>query len=155
MSDKEQKRSGVYIDIPRGFSTHNRVLKLKKSLYGLKQSPRNFFLHLKDKLEGIGFESSILDQCLFISDKVVCLVYVDDTLFFAQNEEDITKAIDGLVAAGMEFKVKEDVTGFLGVHIDRHKDGSIHLTQTGLTDRLIKALNIGDLQAKRMPAEYG
>jgi hypothetical protein len=155
MSDEERKRSGVYIDMPRGFSTHNRVLKLKKSLYGLKQSPRNFFLHLKDKLEGIGFESSISDQCLFISEKVVCLVYVDDTLFFAQNEEDITEAIDGLIAAGMELEVEEDVAGFLGVHIDRRKDGSIHLTQTGLTDRLIRALNIGDLPAKRTPAEYG
>jgi hypothetical protein len=155
MTEEERRRSGVYIDMPRGFAKHHKVLKLKKSLYGLKQSPRNFFLHLKEKLESIGFESSISDQCLFISDKVVCLVYVDDTLFFAENEDDITEAIDGLIAAGMELEVEEDVAGFLGVHIDRRKDGSIHLTQTGLIDRLLKALNIGDLPAKRTPAEYG
>jgi hypothetical protein len=155
MTEEERERSGVYIDMPRGFAKHNKVLKLKKSLYGLKQSPRNFFLHLKDKLEGIGFESSISDQCLFISDKVVCLVYVDDTLFFAENEEDITEAIEALIASGMELEVEEDVAGFLGVHIDRRKDGSIYLTQTGLIDRFLQCLNIGDLPAKRTPAEYG
>jgi hypothetical protein len=155
MTEEERKRSGVYINMPRGFANAHKVLKLKKSLYGLKQSPRNFFLHLKDKLEGVGFEQSISDQCLFISDKVVCLVYVDDTLFFAENDEDITEVIKNLQEAGMELEVEDDVAGFLGVHIDRRKDGTIHLTQTGLIDRFIKCLNIGDLPEKRTPAEYG
>jgi hypothetical protein len=57
--------------------------------------------------------------------------------------------------AGMELEVEEDVAGFLGVHIDRQKDGTIHLTQRGLIDRLIKTLNIGDLPSKQTPAEYG
>jgi hypothetical protein len=91
MTEEERQRSGVYIDMPRRFATAHKVLKLKKSLYGLKQSPRNFFFHLKDKLEGVGFEQSVSDQCLFISDKVVCLVYVYDTLFFAEKDEDHLK----------------------------------------------------------------
>jgi hypothetical protein len=132
MTEEERRRSGVYINMPHGFAKAHKVLKLKKSLYGLKQSPRNFFLHLKGKLEGIGFEQSISDQCLFVSDKVVCLVYVDDTLFFAENDEDITAVIESPKKAGMELEVEDDVAGFLGVHIDRRKDGTIHLTQTGL-----------------------
>jgi hypothetical protein len=55
----------------------------------------------------------------------------------------------------MELKVEEDIAGFLGVHIDNHKDGSIHLKQTGLIDRFIKALSKGNLTAKKRPAEYG
>jgi hypothetical protein len=129
MTEEERNHSGVYIDMPRGFANARKVLKLKKSLYGLKQSPRNFFLHLKEKLEGEGFVQSKSDQCLFISDKVVCLVYVDDTLFFAQNDEDITEVTTGLMKAGMELEVEDDVAGFLGVHIDRRKDGTIILTQ--------------------------
>lgn len=66
----------VHVKMPRGFSELRRVLKLKKSLYGLnKQSPRNFFQLLKGKLESVGFESAKdIDPCLFISDKVICLV---------------------------------------------------------------------------------
>jgi hypothetical protein len=75
--------------------------------------------------------------------------------FFAENDKDITEVIEALKKAGMELKVEDDVAGFLGVHIDRRKDETIHLTQTGLIDCLIKALNIGDLPEKRTPAEIG
>lgn len=43
MTPEEQDRCGVYVQMPRGFSQPGMVLKLKKSLYGLRQSPRNFF----------------------------------------------------------------------------------------------------------------
>jgi hypothetical protein len=69
--------------------------------------------------------------------------------------EDIDVAIRAIEDAGMHLEVEDDVAGFLGVLIDRKSDGTIHMTQTGLTDRIIKALNIGDLPMKRTPAEYG
>jgi hypothetical protein len=155
MSDEERRKSGVFIQGPRGFATPGKVLKLKKSLYGLKQSPRNFYNFLKAKLEFVGFTQSDSDQCLFISEKVVCLVYVDDTLLFAKDMKDIDDIIAALEAAGMELEVEDDVAGFLGVHIDRRDDGTIHLTQKGLIARIIQALNIGDLPSKRTPAELG
>ena len=65
-----------------------KVLKLKRSLYGLKQSPRNFFMFLKENLEEIGFEAQTnVDPCLIISEKCIYLVYVDNTLFFAPKAE--------------------------------------------------------------------
>jgi hypothetical protein len=83
MSAQEKKQSRVYLEMSRGFNQPGKVLKLNLSLYGLHQSPRNFFQHLKAKLETIGFESQeSMDSCLFISDKVIVLVYVDDTLLF-------------------------------------------------------------------------
>jgi hypothetical protein len=81
MTEFEKERSGVYIEIPHGFGEDGKFLKLKKSLYGLKQSPRNFFLHLKGKIEKVGFARSENDPCLFMNDKVICIVYVDDTPF--------------------------------------------------------------------------
>jgi hypothetical protein len=86
MTGDKRNKSGVYIDMPHRFTKASKVLKLKKSLHGLKQSPRNFFLNLKDKLEGVGFEQSTSDQCLFITEKAICLIYMDDTSFFPQND---------------------------------------------------------------------
>jgi Reverse transcriptase (RNA-dependent DNA polymerase) len=40
----------IYVHMPRSFDKPGMVLKLKQCLYGLKQSPRNFFLHLKAQL---------------------------------------------------------------------------------------------------------
>jgi Reverse transcriptase (RNA-dependent DNA polymerase) len=94
LSTDKQKKTGVFVAMPRGFSQPNKVLKLKKSLYGLKQAPRNFFLHLKGQLESIGLVSQQdLDPCPFISDKVICLVYVDDTLFYSSKESYINNVI--------------------------------------------------------------
>jgi hypothetical protein len=154
LTDEEKERSGVYIQMPRGFSRPGHVLKLHKSLYGLKQSPRNFFLHLKGQLEQVGLKQSEADPCLFMSEKVVCLVYVDDTLFYAQDQSDIDDVITNLKTE-MEVEEEDDVAGFLGVHIDRREDGTIHLTQKGLIDRIIKSLNIGDLPMKNTPSDYG
>jgi hypothetical protein len=77
----------------RGLSKPGKVLRLRKFLYGLKQSPQKFFLHLKTNLENIGFVESEFNACLFISDKVICIEYVDDTLFFSPDQEHITQLI--------------------------------------------------------------
>jgi hypothetical protein len=141
MTDLEKEHSGVYIEMPRGFAEERsgKVLKLNKSFYGLKQSLRNFFLCLKGNLEAVGLQQSEADPCLFVNDKVICLVYVDDTLFFAKEMSDIDDLIEDLQKT-MVLEVEEDVAGFLGVHIDRRDDGTINLTQTGLIDRIITAL---------------
>jgi hypothetical protein len=60
----------VYMEIPRMFSAEGKVWKLRKSIYGLKQSPRNYFLYMKQKLEQLGFTQSNADPCLFISTTV-------------------------------------------------------------------------------------
>jgi hypothetical protein len=121
MSSEEKARSGIYLHMPRGFYQPGKVLKLKRSLYGLRQSPRNFFKHLKAKLESIGFKSNVnIDPCLFLSDKVICLVYVNDTLFFSTKEEFINDLIDRLTKADLDLEVEDSVAGFLGVHIDRN-----------------------------------
>ena len=61
-----------------------KVIELIRYLYGIKQSPCDFFQVITTKLEDAVFESiyNVLPR-LFMSDKVVCLVYIDDTLLFS------------------------------------------------------------------------
>jgi hypothetical protein len=84
------------------------------------------------------------NQCLFISDKVICLVYIYDTLLYANN-----------INADMGIEVEDNVAEFLGVRIDQNDDGEILMTQMGLIERMLKALNIGDKPCKKTPAIYG
>jgi hypothetical protein len=152
MTEEEKARSGVYVDMPRGFKQPGKVYKLKRSLYGLRQAPRNFFQHLKTNLESIGFKSQVdVDPCLFISDKVICLTYVDDTLFFSPKQEYIDEAMDKLRQQGMDLEKENDVAGYLGVHIETRGD-EIKLTQKGLARRIIEATGAHLLKNANTPA---
>ena len=152
----------VYVNLPKGWRRLNElgglkenfkadhVLKLKRSVYGLKQSPKNFFHLLKTNLLAVGFTQSSFDPCLFISSDVICVTYVDDCLFWARNECDIDQAIENIKRKGMDLQVEDSVAGFLGVHIDRYPEVNengvtverIKLLQTGLIDRIIEALGL-------------
>lgn len=157
MTPDEQYRSSQFCEMPRGFSEPGKVLRLKKNLYGKKSAPRQWFKHLKERLEApdVGLKQMTdVDPCLFMSDKVICLVYVDDTLLYARNMEDINEVIEKLRNNHqMTLEVEDSVAGFLGVHIDRNEEtGEITLTQTGLIDKIIEALQIDDLPAVDTPA---
>ena len=113
--------SEIYVEMPRGFTKPGKVLRLKKALYGLSQAPNLFFNFLKSKLERIGFEQAVdVDACLFVSPKVICITYVDDTLFFAKEMSDIDKMIRRLQEdEQMALEIELDAAGFLGVSLER------------------------------------
>jgi hypothetical protein len=140
----------VYCEMPRGYREPGNVLKLKRSLYGLQQSPRNFFEHLKGKLLSLGFEQSEADPSLFIHDTVICVTYVDDCLFYAPKLEYITEMIEKLRQAEMELNVVDDVAGFLGVKIEQ-TENSIVLTQVGLIERIIAAMGLESANPVKTP----
>jgi hypothetical protein len=143
--------------MPKSFGKPGIVLKLRKSLYGLKQSPQNFFHHLRGKLHDVGSTSSTADPCLFISDKVIVFVYADDTLFFSPKQEYIDEILLKLKAKGLDLNIEEDVAGFLGFHVGKNPNGSIELTQVDLTDRISGTVGLEQDKStgKSPPAEYG
>jgi hypothetical protein len=53
----------------------------------------------------------------------------------------------------MDLEVEGNVSGFLGVHIEKNVvDGTIVLTQSGLIKRIIEVLEVGCLPIKQTPA---
>ncbi|KAI5317378.1 hypothetical protein L3X38_037085 [Prunus dulcis] len=76
----------VYMDSPPGCkmgpNTSNMVCKLRKSLYGLKQSPRAWFGKFSKSMKDFGYKQSNSDHTLFLKHKkgkvTALIVYVDD-----------------------------------------------------------------------------
>jgi hypothetical protein len=58
-----------------------------------------------------------VDPCLFISDKVICLVFVDDCRFYSPKAEYIDDMIKKLRESDMTLEVEDSVADFLGIHI--------------------------------------
>ena len=138
----------VYLEMPQGFKQYSkngraRVLKLKRCLYGLKQSPRSFWKYMTKKLIESGLNQSELDPCLFIGEKVIAVLYVDDILMWSTDAKHIYDLGDLLRSKGVELEEEGDAAGFLGVQLTRIEEtGQILMTQEGLTQRIIEALGL-------------
>jgi hypothetical protein len=110
----------IYVRQPAGFKRgEGLVLKLKRSVYGLRQAPRYFFQFLTKHMEAIGLSQSKKDPCLFVGTDVIAVVYVDDILFFAKEDSRINEVISALKKAGVAIRREGTAEGFLGVDIQR------------------------------------
>ena len=132
----------TYVEMPQGFELDDKVWKLNKCLYGLVQSPRDFFQYNAKKLRACNFIPCKVDPYLFIRDDLMILIYVDDALVFFRNKDTSKKLFAEMRSKGLSFEVEDSVAGFLGVHIERKEDGSILLTQKGLISRILETLNL-------------
>lgn len=72
----------------------NLVCKLKKSLYGLKQSPRIWYRKFNTYVLSLGFERSKFDHCVYYKYEnghiFIIVLYVDDTLFIGNGKRMIS-----------------------------------------------------------------
>jgi hypothetical protein len=74
----------IFMRQPKGYEKRSLVCKLKKSIYGLKQSARCWNQKLHSVLVGLSFTQSKSDKCLYFKDvngkMLYVLIYVDDLL---------------------------------------------------------------------------
>ena len=107
-------------------------------------APKLFFETLKEALEARGFPPSKTDSSMFVHKKMICLVYVDDCLFFGKEVTDIDKMIASLKET-FDLNEEDNVAGFLGIKLNYLEDGSIQLLQDGLIDRISVALGLDEM----------
>ena len=136
----------IYVRQPAGFQRDgDLVLKLKKSVSGLRQSPRNFFNYLSDHLSAQGLQPSKLDSCLFVGKSIVVVIYADDLLIYAKTSSEIDSLFSRLQATGICIQHEGTAKGFLGVDIVRTYTLSgpkITLLQVDLTKCIIGAVGL-------------
>eukprot|EP00957_Ditylum_brightwellii_P035403 2684580-Ditylum_brightwellii.AAC.1 len=93
-------KSVIYLHPPAGIKLNTNgedvVIKLRKNLYGLKDTGRTWWENLSEGLEKIGFKQCNADQCVWIKDGIVVVVYVDDCLTFGNKEKEVEKLIQDL-----------------------------------------------------------
>jgi hypothetical protein len=100
----------IYLNVPKGMSQDDKTcLLLKKTIYVLVQSAREFYNKLLSTLKSMGFTENKSDPCLltrWINSKVIIIgIYVDDCLV-VRKEDEIQELIQGLKESGFNLKVE-------------------------------------------------
>jgi len=129
----------VYMLIPKGISNpNNKVCRLKKSLYGLKQASRQWFSKLKETLMSFGYTQSKNDYSLFLNKTstniTIIAVYVDDILLTGSDYKEI-QHIKSCLNAKFGIKDLGKLHYFLGLEISQTQAGVL-LSQQKFTTEL-------------------
>lgn len=151
----------VYMKQPENFidAKHpQKVLKLHKSLYGLKQSGREWNSKLDEVLRSIGFEPCNSEPCLYKQKECMynfIAVYVDDLIIGSKKKEDLIK-IKSKIMNAFECVDKGQLHYFLGMQINRDGElGAISLSQSQYIEDLLKQHNMENCRPASTPLDAG
>jgi transposase InsO family protein len=134
-------RERVLMRQPEGFGDGtDRVCRLIKTIYGLKQSGREWNRELIRRMKTIGFEALWSDSCVFIrgsgDDLELITVWVDDLLIFTTSDECMTKLKQDLNSV-FELTDLGEPNKIVGIEITQTPD-SITISQKQYIESILR-----------------
>lgn len=148
----------VYMEIPEGIvAEKDKICKLRKSIYGLKGSPKCWYEKFNLFMENEDFKRSLNEYCLYIkelkNEKLYVLLYVDDLLIFSSDSSLVKELKDALMKT---FKMKDLglVKNYLGININQDlKGGVIKINQINYLKRVLERFNMQESKSVSTPMD--
>jgi len=149
------------MDLPDGFGLRSAgceqklCWKLRKSLYGLKQSGRNWNAMLHSFLVAQKLSQSDSDHCVYTRNEgsliVIVIIWVDDIIVASNSNCMIDSIKDSLKQA---FKMKDlgRISHFLGIDFE-FRDGAIRINQSKFIEKIIKRFDMLDCKPRILPCD--
>ncbi|KAH9655560.1 Integrase catalytic domain-containing protein [Citrus sinensis] len=149
----------IFMAQPEGFierGSEDKVCLLKKSLYGLKQSPRQWYLKFDEFMLSHGYCRSRFDNCVYFKfltngSGIYLLLYVDDMLIACKQKEEVKKL---KVELSTEFEMKDlgAATKILGMQIKRDRESKVlYLSQEDYVKMVLTRFNMEDSKPVSTP----
>ena len=132
-----------------------KVLRLNKALYRLKQAPRIWYLLLCGVIVGLGFQVLETDTCIYVHSEIIVEVYVDDIKILGPSQQ-LCYEVYHELCKHFKMQDKGAVKSFLGLNIMRNwEEHSISINQPGYIDRLLARFNMINAKTTSTPLEPG
>ena len=151
----------VFMKQPPGFEKSgkkNLVCKLKRSLYGLKQSPRQWNKVIDDFLKKQNFKEIDADCCIYIKKSnhkmIMVSLYVDD-LMIASNCDKLCLDLKRSLNERFEMKDLGRVQVCLGLEFNWLQNGSCILSQKKFLTRVLERFNMQNCKSIGCPIAAG
>ena len=152
----------VYMKQPEGFSSsngENLVCKLKKSIYGLKQASRQWYLKFHSVISSFGFEENIMDQCIYhkVSGSKICylILYVDDILL-ASNDKGLLHEVKQFLSKKFDMKNMGEASYVIGIKIHRDRARCVlGLSQETYLNKVLERFRMKDCSPSVAPIVKG
>ena len=134
----------VYMAQPKGFVVEGKrrmVCRLKKSIYGLKQASKQWYLKFDGTIRKFGFKEKVEDNCIyakFKNGKYIFLVLYVDAILLASSEVNLLLETKFL-SSNFDMKDLGEASFVLGIeiHQDRRKE-VLELSQKAYLEKVLK-----------------
>ncbi|KAJ9561710.1 hypothetical protein OSB04_006870 [Centaurea solstitialis] len=152
----------VYMEQPEGFEdpkNPNKVCKLLKSIYGLKQASRSWNLHFDERIKEFGFTKSEFEPCVYtkFSGSIVTflVLYVDDILLIG-NDVPTLQSVKSWLSKCFQMKDLGEAAYILGIKIYRNRSKRlIGLSQSTYIDKILKKFRMDESKKGFIPMQHG
>jgi Reverse transcriptase (RNA-dependent DNA polymerase) len=152
----------IYMDQPEGFEQEGKdgerlVYKVRRGLYGLKQSARNWYRKLRRYLESIGFIRCHADHCIYFNSAtgVIIAVWVDDLTILGRTV-DIINSVKKNLTDTFEMKDLGELEYFLGIQVIRDRAGhGIHINQSRYISMILNRFSMLESNPVSAPMAIG
>ena len=152
----------VYMEQPTGFveaGKEDLVCKLNKSIYGLKQASRQWYLKFDKIITQNGFKENTVDRCIYLrvsgSSYIFLVLYVDDILL-ASNDPNLLIETKHMLSTHFDMKDLCEASYVLGIKILRDRaNGVLKLSQRAYIERILKRFNMQNCKSTRAPIVKG
>ncbi|KAL4017709.1 hypothetical protein IC575_021270 [Cucumis melo] len=152
----------IYMVQPERFiqkGQEQKVCKLQKSIYGLKQASKSWNIRFDTTIKSYGFEQNVDEPCVYkriIKSTVAFLVlYVDDILLIGNDIGHLTDIKEWL-ATQFQMKDLENAQYVLGIQIVRNrKNRTLAMSQTSYIDRMLSRYKMHNSKKGLLPYRYG
>ena len=148
----------IYMEQPEGYvapGQESKVCKLVKSLYGLKEAPKQWHQKFDHVMMESGYQINECDKCVYVKNTsdgyVILCLYVDDMLIVGSNDKMI-QSTKNMLNARFDMKDMGLADVILGVKITRAENG-LTLSQTHYVDKILEKFNSGDSSIARTPID--
>lgn len=144
----------VFVEQPSGFEQYGpkgerMVWRLKKSVYGIKQAPRNWYKTLRRVLEENGLCVCKTDASVYVGTSVsgrrmYIAVWVDDLWFFYDKRDSADfKKVEGALMTQFKMKPFQELRSMLGLRVRRNRSRrELTIDQEAYAKEALKALNM-------------
>jgi len=134
------------------------VMKLIKSLYGLKNAGRAWHTLFKADLLSWGFVAGTADTCLFTKhdpktgNTLRVLLFVDDCFCITDKGSGMIGDFKSQLESKYEFSSSDSDTTFLGLTVTKCKNGSYHLGQVRYIEDVLTRYGLMEVRKVRTPS---
>ena len=141
----------VYIEQPPGYEEKEKVCLLQKTLYGLKQSPRQWYQILHDYLINNSMRRLDSDHSVFIGGHLIVAVYVDD-LLIGGKDMDIINSFKEPLTRTFNMSNRGPVHHYLGMEVTCNRiNRTLNLKQASYTKKMLIKFGMEDCQTVSTP----